>query len=203
MEKEREGSENEVFEEPGKGPIKVILGVGLILLIVAMVIPFSGLKHNPEPSVVIEYALADDNSEGTFDGLYDVYEYPVSSEIKSAANKIATEGCNSGIKMCQIKALVYFVRDRIDYVSDPEYREYIQTPEATLYSGAGDCEDKSVLLVGLLKAIGVNAEIVTKPGHAYNRIYYPEAPKKYLEDGWIYVDTTCSRCGLGEVQKIV
>lgn len=199
-----ESHEHDSFEEERKGPIKIIIAVGLILLMVAVVIPYWGVKHNPEPKIIIDYALEQDNSQGRFENLNDINDYPVSVDIKRAANKIASEGCESGVKICQIKAIVYFVRDRIDYISDPATREFFQTPEATLFSGSGDCEDKSFLVIELLKAIGIQAELVTKPGHAFNRIYYADAPKEYVSnDGWIYVDTTCSTCGLGELEKII
>ncbi|MEA3429663.1 MAG: transglutaminase-like domain-containing protein [Nanoarchaeota archaeon] len=193
-------NEEDTYEEDKKRPLKVIGSIALIFLIVVMIFPHYGIKHNPEPKIIIDYSLSEDISQGEFDGLYDVYAYPVSPDIKRAANKIVAEGCNSGIKICQIKAIHYFIRDKIDYVSDPKSREFIQTPESTLFSKAGDCEDKSVLLVSMLKAIGVNSEIMVKPGHAYNRIFYPEAPKKYLNDGWIYVDSTCSSCKFGNLE---
>ena len=188
-------------EAQNKSPLKTILGIFLVFLIIIMIVPHYGIKHNPEPKTIIDYKLAKDSSNGSLKSMYDVYKYPVSSDIKNAANNIVASGCNSGIKICQIKALYYFVRDKIDYVSDPWYKEYVQTPEATLFSKAGDCEDKAVLLVEILKAIGVKAEIVTKPGHAFNRIYYPDAPKKYLKDDWIYVDSTCQNCAFGELAQ--
>ena len=95
---------DETYEEERKGPIKVIVALGLILLMVAVVVPYWGVKHNPEPQMIIHYALSEDNSVGKFDGLYDIYDYPVSADIKRAANKIVAEGCESGVKICQINS---------------------------------------------------------------------------------------------------
>lgn len=54
----------------------------------------------------------------------------------------------------EIAALHAFVRDRIRYVRDPVELELVQTPEATLNIGQGDCDDKSTLLAALLQATG-------------------------------------------------
>lgn len=47
-----------------------------------------------------------------------------------------------------------FVRDRIRYVKDVDGIETLQTPQATLGLGQGDCDDKAVLLATLLQMLG-------------------------------------------------
>lgn len=54
----------------------------------------------------------------------------------------------------EIRALQEFVRDQIRYVRDPVSVERVQTPEQTLQSQQGDCDDKSTLLAALLDSIG-------------------------------------------------
>lgn len=54
----------------------------------------------------------------------------------------------------EVGALHAFVRDRITYRKDPVGIELVQTPEATLTLGVGDCDDKSTLLASLLVATG-------------------------------------------------
>lgn len=54
----------------------------------------------------------------------------------------------------EISALFSFVRDRIRYVRDPIDVELVHDPLNTLRVGAGDCDDKAVLLAGLLQTIG-------------------------------------------------
>jgi len=189
-------------EDDGKGPFRIILGLVLILMIIGMGVPYYGIKHNPEPKTIIDVEISNDESAGVLPDIDSIYPYNVSKSIKETSNRIVSEACESGIKICQIKAIYYFVRDKIDYVSDPKYREYVQTPEATLYSKAGDCEDKSVLLVQMLKAIGIDSVVATIPGHAYNKIYYPDSPKQYLDNaGWISVDATCKNCAFSELPK--
>lgn len=54
----------------------------------------------------------------------------------------------------EISALHAFVRDGIRYVRDPVGLELVQTPEATLTLGTGDCDDQATLLASLLLATG-------------------------------------------------
>lgn len=59
-----------------------------------------------------------------------------------------------GDTIAEVRALHAFVRDRIRYTNDTYGVETIRTPKATLDSGVGDCDDKSLLLSALLGAIG-------------------------------------------------
>lgn len=61
-----------------------------------------------------------------------------------------------------------FVQTQIAYVSDQEQHgtvDYWQLPYETLRSGTGDCEDKSILLVSIFKAMGIDAILVDEPYH--------------------------------------
>lgn len=55
-----------------------------------------------------------------------------------------------------------WVADSIAYESDEERwgRDYWQTPEETISSRTGDCEDFSILLCSLLRAYGIDAQQV-------------------------------------------
>lgn len=73
----------------------------------------------------------------------------------------------------EVRALHRFVRDEIRYVKDVNLVETLQTPEATLRLGSGDCDDKATLLAALLESIGHPARFVAvgfQPGrlsHVY------------------------------------
>jgi transglutaminase-like putative cysteine protease len=54
----------------------------------------------------------------------------------------------------QIERLFTFVRDSIRYVGDVNEVETLQPPADTLRLGAGDCDDKSMLLAALLESLG-------------------------------------------------
>jgi transglutaminase-like putative cysteine protease len=72
--------------------------------------------------------------------------------IRSLAVEL-TNGCAQKDWLCEIKALHAFVRDKIRYVKDVRDVETLTTPETLLAIGAGDCDDKSVLLAALLESI--------------------------------------------------
>lgn len=80
----------------------------------------------------------------------------------------------------EVDALHAFVRDRVRYVRDIRGVETLQTPEATLRIGSGDCDDKSTLLAALLEALGHPARL-----HAVGA-----APGSYYH---VYVETRIGR----------
>jgi len=54
----------------------------------------------------------------------------------------------------EAKACLEFCRDDIRYVRDILHVETLHTPEWVLKIGAGDCDDKSILLGAMLASIG-------------------------------------------------
>jgi hypothetical protein len=190
----------EVPEKWYKGPLKYIIGVFLIFLLVLWVVPHYGVKLDPEPDKIP--ALSDlgefeaEVIESTEIGDFIVKDDPV---IKNAATFIAAYGCSSGEKVCQAKAIYYFVRDEIDYVADPIGKEYWESATTVLANGGGDCESGAILMANLMEAIGIDVQVVFVSGHAFLRIYLPEALARYKQDDWVYLDWTCSKCDLGEI----
>lgn len=88
----------------------------------------------------------------------------------------------------EVRALHQYVRDRIRYVRDPIGAELVQTPEATIRLGAGDCDDKSTLLASMLASIGVPPRFVAvgmRPG-SYSHVYV----EARLGTRWIPLETT-------------
>jgi len=60
----------------------------------------------------------------------------------------------------EIRALQNFVRDAIAYRKDIEGIETVRDPTITLEYGAGDCDDKSVLLCTLAATVGYETEFI-------------------------------------------
>ncbi len=57
--------------------------------------------------------------------------------------------------------IFYFVRDRIRNSEDPPGIEWLQSPDVTLAANpAGDCDDKTILLASLYRALGVPVRLV-------------------------------------------
>lgn len=81
-----------------------------------------------------------------------------------------------------------YCRDQIRYVKDIRTAEVIQTPEATLRLGAGDCDDKSVLLSALLGSIGHRTRyiaIAQIPGQ-YSHVWVQD----YVNGKWLDLEAT-------------
>ncbi|MBU1017705.1 transglutaminase-like domain-containing protein [Patescibacteria group bacterium] len=117
-----------------------------------------------------------------------------SDSIKQVANAIAASSCRTADTVCQSKALYYFVRDQITYVSDPRFHDQLENPLTVLKTGGADCEDMAVLLVALQKAIGNQARLVFVPGHAYAQVKIPQ-----YKDKWLNMEGTCKTCTFNEV----
>ena len=195
--------DEEIIEEEGwPSPLKIIIGIFLVIIVILMIIPIYSVKLDPEPRDIpsIQDVLPQGVQVQKIDSSdFKDFVMPTDPGIKQVATKVATESCN-GNKICQAKALYYFVRDNVEYVADPVGSEYWESGIEVLNSGGGDCESGSLLLASLEEAIGVDSQIVLVTGHAYLRIRLPEALKKYKLDGdWIYLDWTCESCEFGEV----
>ena len=114
--------------------------------------------------------------------------------IKQVANKIAASSCKTGDRVCQTKALFYCVRDEITYVPDAKFHDELENPLVVLKTGGADCEDMSVLLIAMQKAIGNQARLVFVPGHAYAQVKIPQ-----YKDKWLNLEATCKTCRFNEV----
>lgn len=194
------------IDQSWKKPLKIILALALVLLMIFMALPYGSVRLNPEPQRIptIEEVLPGDievrdevfmiSSRNDFRNFVTPYD----PNVKFIANKIATLACD-GNRVCQAKAMYYFVRDNLEYVADPQGYEYVEPNIEALASGGGDCESGSLVLASLEEAIGVDAQLVFVSGHAYVRIKLDEALNKYKHDDWIYLDWTCKSCGFGEI----
>ncbi len=192
-----------------KGPIKWILAIFLVMIIILWAIPHYAIKLDPEPKNLpgleiipsLNFSL---NISHKINAKADFLDYidPSNSLIKDLADRIVSTSCESS-RICQAKALFYFVRDNFEYISDPLNTEYVKTAPETLANKGGDCDDLTILLANLEQAIGIRTRFVFIPGHVYLQINLQEALRKYKEDGWISLDPACSGCDFGEVSYTV
>lgn len=183
-------------------PMWWILAAVLALLIITMIIPYYGVHLDPEPKNIpsidevfpVNISLSENASQN-----YQDLVNPLDPVIKQTASQVASLSCNEN-KICQAKAIYYFVRDNIDYVSDPIAKEYLEEPREVLKTQAADCDGHAILLATLEESIGVDSQLVFIPGHVFVRIRLPDARNKYKQpDGWIYLDATCDHCDFGEI----
>jgi hypothetical protein len=195
--------EEEIVEPWYKGPLKYIIMLFLIMLMVMWVVSPYAIKINPEPkyiptiSEVVLSNLTAENISHSINSKNDFKRFitPNDPQLKDIAVRIASMSCN-GEKVCQAKAIYYFVRDNFHYVSDPNL-EYIESPKEVLLTGGSDCDGFAVLLSTLELAIGVDTRLVFVPNHVYVELKLDEGPGKYLD--WFPADATCSNCKFGEI----
>lgn len=201
VEEEQNSSVDEKTEHWYKGPIKIIMGLFLLLLIVLWLVPFYGIKQNPEPNYIPNLeelgvqigAIPDISSNNIRDYIQ------ISPGIKQLTDKIITLSCLQTHRICNAKALFYFVQKNFNYVNDPLSQEYYKTPQESLITKALDCDDYAVLLTSLLRAVGFQTRFVNVPRHIYLQVKIPEAVSSYkTEDNWINLDPTCKNCLFGE-----
>ncbi|MFH1012669.1 MAG: transglutaminase-like domain-containing protein [Candidatus Peregrinibacteria bacterium] len=114
--------------------------------------------------------------------------------LKQVANYVAAQSCKKADRVCQSRALFYFVRDGIRYVPDSRFHDQLENPLVTLKTGGADCEDMAVLLAGLQKAIGNEARLVAIPSHVYVQIKIPD-----YKDKWQSLEATCKTCRFNEL----
>ncbi len=113
----------------------------------------------------------------------------------------------------QICALFDYVKENIQYISDPRGDDHWSPPNETLKIGAGDCDDYSILLSSLIEAIGGTTRLYLTDTHAFTAVYigndtchigrivdgigqyYGPVPVYYSTDeygSWLMLDPTSS-----------
>ena len=203
MQESEDMMEDQPFRDPWyRGPIRIIMGIFLLLLVILWLVPFYGIKQNPEPNYlptiedlnIQELTVPEVNSN-------DMRSYvQITQDIKQISDKIVTLSCKETHKVCNAKAMFYFVQQRFNYLNDPLAFEYFKTPQESFNAQAGDCDDASILLSSLLQSIGLQTRFVFVPRHVYVQVKIPEAKSSYKDDeGWINIDATCQSCKFGEI----
>ncbi|MFC1769278.1 transglutaminase domain-containing protein [Nanoarchaeota archaeon] len=200
----------EIDEEPDpwyRGPIRYVLAAFLLLLMLVW-LPAHYIEVNPHPEYIptVEEVLPEDYeffSNETFklesDSDFSRFIDPTDPIIRQVATKIVAQ-CG-GNKICSTEALYLFVRDNMNYVSDPVNFEYVEDPKEVLTVKGCDCESGTLLLASLLESVGIDSELVLIPGHAFLRAYLPDASLFIRKGDWVYLDWTCSTCDFGDVPR--
>lgn len=86
--------------------------------------------------------------------------------IRNLAVQLTTAGFLNGTGLKQkdftgeARRILRFVRDDIRYVRDTDGVELLHDPVTLLQTGAGDCDDKAILLAALLGSIGHQTRFV-------------------------------------------
>lgn len=89
----------------------------------------------------------------------------------------------------EAEAIQRWVRDNIRFTQDINGVETVKTPLELLYSGQGDCDDKSLLAATLLESVGHPAMFVaigSQPGGEFDHVYV----ETKIGGNWVGVETT-------------
>lgn len=98
-------------------------------------------------------------------------------DIITQLNKIAIDNGTS-----LSKEIIDFVQDDINYLNDPNNRDYAKFPYETIYDGGGDCEDKAILMCSLLNSAGYDVCLIVFSDHVGLGV----AMQYDVEDGYYY-----------------
>jgi transglutaminase-like putative cysteine protease len=89
----------------------------------------------------------------------------------------------------ELDTLFTFVRDNIRYTRDVNGVETISSPDKTLATQVGDCDDKTVLLCTLAECVGFPTRFVVT-GYNSPREYEHVYAQVFAAGQWIACDTT-------------
>lgn len=141
----------------------------------------------------------------------DPYDDPIMDQVVCIIRDAAREAGYSEYET--VEFTLSFVQS-LEYITDKAgkgYDDYPKYPIETLIDQRGDCEDTSILLATLLKALGYDAVLLFFPrtndkpdiGHVATGIYSKNIPGgTYWENNgrrYYYVETTGERWDIGQV----
>jgi len=103
--------------------------------------------------------IVDKTQVGTSNGVYTSY-VTTSEEIQQQAHTL-TKNCQS--KLCKVQRL-------LDFATNIPYKTSIfqqKSAQKTIQENFGDCDDKSNLLISMLRALEIEAYFVLVPKHIF------------------------------------
>lgn len=150
------------------------------------------VNDNQAPSQVATLGWISGGSAGTRQTLRYmasfVKQYRKNPEIRALGEQIINP-VPAKDALGEVRAIFNFVHENIRYTQDIHNVETLKTPDATLYSKHGDCDDQAVLVATLLETVGYQARFVAigmnAPGvfeHVYSQVL--------LGTRWVALDTT-------------
>lgn len=85
-------------------------------------------------------------------------------------------------------AVLAFVKNRIRYIRDMASAEVLQTPQVTMGVGAGDCDDKCILLAALLSSIGHRTRFIAiaQSPEVYSHVW----TQSFINGEWLDLEPT-------------
>lgn len=93
-------------------------------------------------------------------------------------------------QICRQLSLIKYVKENYKYVSDPSGFDYFAPPSESIALMAGDCDDYSILMASVIKAIGGNVRIIWAPRHVYPELFCGDKASfdKYLSAIYLFFE---------------
>lgn len=92
----------------------------------------------------------------------------------------------------EARKLLEFVRDEIRYVKDIDQVETLHDPVTLLQIGAGDCDDKAILLASLLLSIGHTPRFIAmaQAPEEWSHVWVQDCLDMGQGDVWVDLEPT-------------
>ena len=93
-------------------------------------------------------------------------------------------------QICRQLSLIKHIKDNYQYVNDPSGFDYFASPMESIVLMAGDCDDYSILMASIIKAIGGDVRIIWAPKHVYPELFCGNKASfdKYLSAIYIFFE---------------
>jgi hypothetical protein len=95
---------------------------------------------------------------------------PLDPSVREIATSLATKYPGE-YNIYQVCAIFDYIKENIQYVSDPRGVDQWSAPGDTLKIGAGDCDDYAILLASMIESIGGTTRIYMTDTHAFATVY--------------------------------
>lgn len=107
-------------------------------------------------------------------------------DVRNLALRIVRDaGLDTRDKPAMAQTIGRWVQDNITYIH--ELPERFQTPEVTIATAAGDCDDMNILIGALVEAIGVPVGVIAMEVNGAWRHIFPAA---WIKDAFLPLDAS-------------
>ena len=152
------------------------------------------------PKVPVKYIPISSGDEGIYQTvgiMKSLIDGSIGNQLirRTAESIVNSENIEPADDYGEVEAIYKFVKDRVRFTRDPQGLEYVQTPQHLLEKihengiANGDCDDKTVLGLSLLRNIGhkVGIKITSyRPDGKYTHVYGIVK----VDGRWVPFDTT-------------
>lgn len=153
----------------------------------------SALKRlDQSPETAGEMFTISDGKQGIYETLRAmcviVNAYKCDPAIRDITLQL-TSGLEQKDYRAEVRNLFTYVRDNIRYVQDVSETEVLHTPNLILAQGAGDCDDKCILLASMLESINHKTRFAALGFYGDNQFTHVIV-ETMVNKNWVPLETT-------------